>query len=98
MRMTDEEMHGRTVLSADGHAIGEVTALYLSEDWRVESLEVKLRKDAASRLGAQGSIFRGATMEVPTRVVKSMRDAILLGVSVDDLRHVNAGSEKHTSY
>lgn len=95
MRLTDEEMHGRTVLSADGHAIGEVTALYLTDDWRVESLEVKLRKDAASRLGAQGSLFRGATMEVPTRVVKSMRDAILLEVSVDELRHVHGRSDTH---
>lgn len=95
MRVTDEEMHGRTVLSSDGHAIGEVTALYLSEDWRVDSLEVKLRKDAAQLLGAQGSIFRGASMEIPTRVVKSVRDAILLQCSIDELRRLQGGPEHH---
>lgn len=95
MRLTDEEMHGRTVLSSDGHAIGEVTALYLTDEWRVGSLEVKLRKDAAQLLGAQGSLFRGATMEIPTRLVKSVRDAILLGVSVDELRRLQSGSDVH---
>ena len=95
MRLTDEEMHGRTVLSSDGHAIGEVTALFLTEDWRVESIEVRLRKDAAERLGAKASIFHGASMEVPTRVVKSMRDAILLNCSVEELRHVHGNPDQH---
>jgi len=95
MRLTDEEMHGRTVLSSDGHAIGEVTGLNLTEDWRIESLEVKLRKDAAQLLGAQKSIFHGSSMDVPTRLVKSVKDAILLGCSVEDLRRLQAGAEVH---
>ncbi|MFL6414537.1 MAG: PRC-barrel domain-containing protein [Bryobacteraceae bacterium] len=39
MRLSDENLKGRTVVSADGQAVGEVAALFLdSEAWRVESL------------------------------------------------------------
>lgn len=89
MRLSDENIRGRTVIASDGLAIGEVAVLFLDSDaWRVESLQVKLRKDVADRLGAGRSMFHAGTVEIPIRMVQSVGDAVLLSVAVDDLRQV----------
>ena len=95
MRLSDETLRGRTVIAADGQAIGEVAALFLDSDgWRVESLQIKLRNEVADQLGATRNIFHAGTLEIPTRMIQSVGDAIVLSVSAKDLRHVvpDAGS------
>lgn len=92
MRLSDENLKGRTVVSADGQAIGEVAALFLDSDsWRVESLQVKLRNEAADQLGAARSIFHAATLELPVRMIQSVGDAVVLSVPALQLRQVPPG-------
>lgn len=87
MRLSDENLRGRTVIGADGHAVGEVSALFLdSETLRVEALQVRLRKDVADQLGAARGLFHAGTLEIPTRLVQSVGDAVVLSVPVDALR------------
>jgi len=92
MRLSDGNLHGRTVIGADGLAIGEIAGLFLdSGTWAVESLQVSLRKDVADQLGADRSIFRAGTLEIPIRLVQSVGDAVILAVAVDELRQVLPG-------
>lgn len=94
MRLTDENLRGRTVIASDGVAIGNITALFLdSGTWRVESLLVRLRKDVADRLGTDHSVFRAGALEIPIRMVQSVADAVVLSVVVDELRQVLPVSE-----
>ena len=96
MRLSDENLRGRTVIAADGLAIGEIAALFLdSSDWRVESLQVKLHKDVADRLGADRGMFHAGALEIPIRMVQSVGDAVVLAVVVDELRQVLPGGGKH---
>jgi sporulation protein YlmC with PRC-barrel domain len=89
MRLTDDNLHGRTVIASDGLAIGEITTLFLDSDaWRVESLQVKLHKDVADRLGADRSMFHAGVLEIPTGMIQSVGDAVVLGVAIDELRQV----------
>lgn len=89
MRLSDENLRGRTVIASDGLAIGEISALFLDPDaWRVESIHVKLRSDIADRLGADRSMFHAGAVEVPISMVQSVGDAVVLAVPVDDLRQV----------
>jgi sporulation protein YlmC with PRC-barrel domain len=89
MRLSDENLRGRVVIASDGMAIGEIATLFLDSDaWRVESLQVKLRKDVADRLGADRSMFHAGALEIPIRMVQSVGDAVVLSVAVDDLRQV----------
>jgi sporulation protein YlmC with PRC-barrel domain len=89
MRLSDGNIRGRTVIASDGLAIGEIASLFLdSEAWRVESLQVKLHKDIADRLGANRSMFHAGTLEIPVRMVQSVGDAVVLAAAVDDLRQV----------
>lgn len=93
MRLSDENLRGRAVVSADGQVVGEVAALFLdSEAWRVESLHVKLKREIADRLGAARSMFRAGTVEIPIRLVQSVSDAVVLSVGVDELREVLPGA------
>jgi sporulation protein YlmC with PRC-barrel domain len=86
MRLSDDNIRGRTVITADGQAIGAVTALFVDAiDWRVESLSVELHKDIADRIGAARSMFRRASIEIPTALIQSIGDTVVLGVAVDDL-------------
>ncbi len=95
MRLSDENLRGRTVIGADGLAVGEVETLFLDSDaWRIESIRVKLRKEVADQLGAPHSIFRAGTVEVPVRLVQSVGDAVVLSVAVDGLRDVLPGGHE----
>ena len=89
MRLSDENLRGRTVIAADGQALGEVAALFLDSDaWRVESLQIKLRKEVADQLGAARDIFHAGTLELPVRMVQSVGDAVVLSVPALELRQV----------
>lgn len=89
MRLSDENLRGRSIIAADGQVIGELAALFLdSTAWRVESLQVKLRTDIADRLGADRSVFHAGALEIPVRMVQSVGDTVVLSVAVDDLRQV----------
>jgi len=87
MRLADDNIRGRPVISADGQAIGSVTTVYVdATDWRVESLGVELHKDIADRIGAARSLFRRGVVEIPVALIQSIADTVVLGVAVDDLR------------
>jgi sporulation protein YlmC with PRC-barrel domain len=89
MRLSDENLRGRTVIAADGQAIGEVAALFLDSDaWRVESLQVKLRNEVADQLGATRGMFHAGTLEIPIRMVQSVGDAVVLSVAAHELREI----------
>lgn len=87
MRLSDENLRGRTIIAADGQVVGEVTALFLESDtWRVESLQAKLGKDIADQIGADRSIFHSGMLEIPVRIVQSVGDTVVLSVPVNGLR------------
>lgn len=95
MRLSDENLRGRTVIAADGLMIGELAALFVDSDaWRVESLQIRLHKDVADRLGADRGIFHAGALEVPVSMVQSVGDAVVLSVPVDGLRQVLAGTNE----
>jgi sporulation protein YlmC with PRC-barrel domain len=98
MRLTDENIRRRTVVASEGMVVGEISALFLDSDaWRVESLQVKLRKDIADRLGANHGIFHAGVLEIPIGMVQSVGDAIILSVTVDELRQVLPGAVESPS-
>ena len=89
MRLSDENLRGRTVIGADGQAIGEVAALFLDSDaWGIQSIQVKLRKEIAYQLGATRTVFHAGTVEIPIRLIQSVGDAVVLSIPVDGLRKV----------
>ena len=91
MRITDDKLHGRVVLSADGIAIGEISKLILQgSQFAIEAVEIKLRKEIAERFGMKRGVFSSAVIEVPAQIVQSVGDAVLLSATVDDLRAVRS--------
>ena len=90
MRLSDESLRGRTVISADGKAIGSIAELFISStDWRVESVRIELRKDIADRIGANRTIFHRGTIELPVSFIQSVSDAVVLSVDVEKLREAH---------
>ena len=77
------------------HAISEVAALFLdSEAWGIQSLQVRLRKEIADRIGASRNLFHAGTVEIPIRLIQSVGDAVVLSVPVDGLRQVLPGAPR----
>jgi len=98
MRLSDDNLHGRVVISGDGIAIGEITRVFLdSSEWRVEALQVKLRRESAERLGANRSMFHAATLEIPTRMIQSVGDAVILSVPLDGLRSAESAQPSESA-
>ena len=89
MQVSDEHLRGRTVIAADGHAIGEVAALLIdTAAWTIVALHVKLHKAAAEQVGVARGILRAATLNLPVHKVQSIGDAILLSVPTLELRQL----------
>jgi len=89
MRLSDENLRGRTIIAADGQVIGEITTLFLdSEVWAVESLQVELRKDSADAIGANRTVFHPGSIEIPVRMVQSVGKTVVLSVPSSELRQV----------
>src|SRR5262249_6634982 len=87
MRMSDSKLRKRVVISSDGHAVGEISSLAIdTETWRVESLQISLRKEISEQIGISHGLFRGGSLTVPVQVVKSVGDAVLLSESLAQLR------------
>lgn len=87
MRLSAENLNGRTVITADGQAVGTIKSIFLdSAEWRVESISVELRKDVADRIGATRSMFHRGLIELPVTLIQSVGDAVVLNVPVDALR------------
>ncbi len=98
MRLSEESLRRRTVIGADGLAIGEVSGLLFdSSTWSVDSLEVKLRKEIADEIGAARRLFHAGILELPTRIVQSVGDAIILSVAVAELRQFLPREEEPVS-
>jgi sporulation protein YlmC with PRC-barrel domain len=95
-QVSDEHLRGRTVIAADGQAIGEVASLFIdTSTWMIVALQIKLSKSAAEQLGAAHSLLRAATFELPIRMVKSVADAVLLSVPTLELREIPEASASH---
>ena len=89
MQISDEHLRGRTVIAADGQAIGDVGALLIDTSaWTIVALQIKLHKAVAEQLGAARGILRAATLELPVHLVQSVGDAVLLTVPTLELRQV----------
>lgn len=97
MQLSDEHFRGRTVIAADGQAIGEVAALLIDiSGWAIVALQIKLTKSAADQVGASRGLLRAATLELPVRMIQSVGDAVLLSVPTAELRHLLGDvSEQH---
>jgi sporulation protein YlmC with PRC-barrel domain len=97
MPVSDEHLRGRTVIAADGQAIGEVAALFIdTSKWTIDALQIKLNKPVAEQLGAARGLLRAATLELPVRLIQSVGDAVLLSVPTPELRQiVTAAAERN---
>ena len=96
MQVSDEHLRGRTVIAADGQAIGEVAALSIdTSTWSVGALEIKLSKAVAEQIGAARGLLRAATLELPVRMVQSVGDTVLLSVPTQGLRQTVPEAAHH---
>lgn len=87
MHLKLNEMPGRPVLDATGQVIGDIKApLIDTETWLVDTLRVAIRRRAAGDLGMTWSFFRRPTIDIPTGLVHAAGDAIILRVSLAELR------------
>lgn len=94
MYISDADLRGRTVLGADGRAIGEITSVMIDSDgWRLQSLQVKLRREVREQLGVSRKLFGSPMVDIPIRAVQSVSDAVILSVSVDSLKDLMTPAE-----
>jgi sporulation protein YlmC with PRC-barrel domain len=87
MQISDDELRGRPVITADGQVLGEIKRLFLDTDrLNVTSLMVEMRSGSADQLGASRSIFHAAEVEIPIGAVQSIGETVVLSVRLDELR------------
>jgi sporulation protein YlmC with PRC-barrel domain len=95
METTDVELRDRTVIGADGNAIGQVAAMIVDADsWAVKAIRIKLRNNVADQAGVGHSLFRASTVDVPIAHIQSVGDTVVLTVSVDGLRPAKGGAHE----
>jgi sporulation protein YlmC with PRC-barrel domain len=91
MHIKLSDLPGRAVFDANGVVLGKIKSpLVDMETWSVDVLGVKLSRPVAREMGLDASLFawlfRPATIDVPTGLVQAAGDAIILRVSLAELR------------
>jgi sporulation protein YlmC with PRC-barrel domain len=80
------ELRQRAVVDAAGRVVGDVDEIAIdTSSWRVKTLRVKLRRAAGAAIGAEQSIFRAGHIEVPSSMIQSVGDAVVLRVDAREL-------------
>ena len=88
MRLSDENLRGRTAIAADGQAIGEVSALFLDSDaWRVESFGLSCAKTSPTSLAPRAASFMPARSNCRCGWL-SVGDAVVLSAPAPELRQI----------
>jgi sporulation protein YlmC with PRC-barrel domain len=87
MHLKLADLPGRPVLDANGAVIGDIKVpLVDSETWLVDTLRITIRKRAAREMALAWSFFKRPTLDVPTGLIHAAGDAIILRVSMAELR------------
>src|SRR5260221_13297895 len=87
MHVQLDKLPGRTVLDATGAVLGRIKApLVDMETWLVDTLLVRPTRQVAAELDLAWSWWKRPTFEVQTGLVHAASDAIILRVSLGELR------------
>src|SRR5262245_7104308 len=90
MHVKLDELRGRKVFDANGREIGRVKAALVDmETWLVDTLRIGVARHAAGDLEMPWSIvsfLRPPTVDVATGQINAAADAIILRVSLAELR------------
>ena len=87
MHLDLNELPRRTVLDTMGMVVGDIKAPIVdTETWVVDTLRVRLRRASARELEIPWSFLRRPTIDLPTGLVHAAGDAIILRVSMAELR------------
>jgi sporulation protein YlmC with PRC-barrel domain len=88
MHIRFDELPGRAVLDANGRVIGRVkAALVDGETWLIDTLRIGISRQAAAEMDMAWSFWRRRPrMDVPTGLIHAASDAIILRVSLAELR------------
>jgi sporulation protein YlmC with PRC-barrel domain len=82
-----DDLPGVTVLDTTGRVLGRVKAALADMDtWLIDTLRVRLDRHAAADLDIHWSFWRRPTFDVPTGLIQAAGDAIILRVSIAELR------------
>jgi sporulation protein YlmC with PRC-barrel domain len=96
MQVSEDQVRGRTVIGADGRAVGEIVAFTIDTDtWSLAALRLKVRSELAEELGIRRSLFRGSSVDLPVRLIQSVSDAVVLRVPAAELEPLVSGRPEH---
>ena len=81
------KLKGKKVVGAKGQNVGEVESLDLEpSNWQVTGLQVSLTAEAATELGCNKSFLRKAVVAIPTKIVASVGNMIILNEDIQDFK------------
>jgi len=87
MHIRLDELPGRLVVDATGALLGKIDApLVDMETWLVDALRIKTTRRASDEMGLAWSWWKRPRIEVATGLVHAAGDAIILRVSIAELR------------
>jgi sporulation protein YlmC with PRC-barrel domain len=87
MRLSDQSLHGKHVITADGTIIGNVHAVYIDgANLHLDCLAVEVRRELADRLGVQRSLFHKGIVEIPADQIQFIGQTIILAVPFANVR------------
>jgi sporulation protein YlmC with PRC-barrel domain len=86
--LSDADLRGRAVVTSDGQQIGTVMEIQIDVGtWHVSSIEVKVDRPMYRTLGMKREMLHRTTVGLPTQLVHSVKDSVILTASTAELRH-----------
>jgi len=91
MHVRLDELRGKNVFDANGRVVGRVHAALIDmETWLVDTIRITIARHASADLDVPWSfwqaLWRPRTIDVPTGQIHAAGDAIILRISLAELR------------
>jgi len=91
MHVRLDELRGKNVFDANGRVVGRIHAALIDmETWLVDTMRISIARHAASELDVPWSfwqaLWRPRTIDVGTGQIQAAGDAIILRISLAELR------------
>lgn len=91
---SNQTLLGKKIVTQDGREIGHVDAVFVdTDDWRVDQLAVKLRKDVLEELSLRRPLIGTQVVRIPTDQIAGASDTVVLRPEAADLSFIGGSSE-----
>ncbi len=79
------ELKKMEVVSTDGHVIGKINSVIITDKWSIIGLAIKMKNEILEKLGKKKPFLSSLFLDVNIDEIKGIKDKVILRHTIDEL-------------